>query len=114
MHTSNHKTLQTITTLLSLLMASSQPSLASQAINLTPVETQETIKMLQACDAALNASQAANEVDQRIKAKQNELLKIQDDHLVQLEKQNSSITNSPAFWFVAGMLVTGLTVRLVK
>jgi len=70
--------------------------------------------MLRACDSALNASKAESDVDQRIRAKQNELLNIQQDRLIQLEKQNNSITNSPAFWFVTGMLVTGLTVRLVK
>jgi hypothetical protein len=70
--------------------------------------------MLQACDSALNASKAEGAVNERIKAKQTELIDIQAARLVELEQKNNSIVNNPTFWFVTGMLVTGLTVRLVK
>jgi hypothetical protein len=103
-------------------MMNSSKSLASEPfpvttnnnINLTPEETRRTIEMLQSCDRALNASKAESDVDGRIKSKQTELINIQAARLVELEKKDNSIVNNPTFWFVTGMLVTGLTVRLVK
>lgn len=101
-----------ILTQLSLITTLNSPNV--WALDLTPDETKKTIEMLQACDKALGAARAESEVDGRIKAKQSELIKLQDERLLQLNKDTNSIVNSPAFWFVTGMLVTGLTVRLVK
>ncbi len=91
---------------------SSPPSWAS--VNLTPDEIQQTIDLLQACDKAQGAQQVEISTQTALNEQylaQNRLL---SDQVVKLQDRNSGILSSPLLWFVGGMLVTGLTVRLVR
>ena len=85
------------------VMLSWQTSWAWENINLTPAETQSTIQTLQACDGALGAQRRYTNSLELINRVQQE----------RLEKPRG-LLDEPAFWFVTGMLVTGMTVRLVK
>lgn len=103
-----------ITLSLNAAMPSYSNVWASEEINLTPPETQALIDSLKACDGALSSEQQLNGSQRRLIAGQDELLTAQTARMVQLETRQNSIINNPLVWFVAGMLVTGLTVKLVK
>lgn len=70
--------------------------------------------MLQACNESLQDARKQNEVADYIKSQQSDLIKAQSERMVELEKKQDSILQSPILWFAAGMIVTGFTVHMVK
>jgi hypothetical protein len=70
------------------------------------------MELLEACDDANEKGWKAYKDSLDVQMAQQALIKAQQDRMVQLE--NKPITSNPILWFISGMLVTGLTVRLVK
>jgi TolA-binding protein len=106
-----------VTSILSVVMLICSSSLAySQegSINLTPQQTLEVVALLKACDTSLNNCQSAqNDKDAIIKSQEAQLSQL-NDRVSGLEKEASSATNHKLLWFAAGMLLTGVTVYMVK
>ena len=100
-----------ILTLCLIATLSWQPS-SAYALDLTPPEIEQTIKLLQGCNRALNACNAESETQSLLIARYREQNALLANRVIELE--SGSLTSNPLLWFIGGMLVTGLTVRLVK
>jgi hypothetical protein len=83
-------------------------------INLTPKETQQTIELLRACDTALGASENKTKLQHELINMQAAELGRADARQLQYEKDLQRAQTWNLLYFVGGMIVTGLTVRLVK
>jgi hypothetical protein len=85
---------------------------ASPPLTLTGDEAQRLADMLKGCDSALEASKRYNGTTLELVDRQQTLITKQGAQVDKLE--SVKLESNPLLWFVAGMLVTGLTVKLVK
>lgn len=68
----------------------------------------------QTCDEVLNACDKTLKLSRDYILTQEEIIEMQAKRIENLTKKDESFLSSPTAAFILGMLVTGLTVRLVK
>jgi hypothetical protein len=70
-------------------------------------------ELLQTCDRALtDCDKLIATKDQKIQ-KQEELIILQNTQISDLKNDQNSILKNPVVWFVAGVLVGGITISLL-
>lgn len=95
-----------------MLICSQNSAYCQPPLNLTSTEVEAAGELLRACDKALATCEAAGRDKDAIIKTQSELLETQNKQISKLAAR--PLTDNPLIWFIGGMLVTGLTVRLVK
>lgn len=91
-----------------------QTTVPPKPVNLTSLQTQDTIKLLRTCNLTLDACAVANADKQSVIDTQGKLITLQDKQISKLESENHGLFHSPTFWFVVGVLTTGTVVYLTK
>jgi hypothetical protein len=89
-------------------------SSASESPNLTPSDTQAVINLLKSCNRALVTCQQSGAVDAKIAGLSDAALANANHEIMDLRDEANSLKRNPTLWFVVGLLVAGLTVKLVK
>lgn len=70
--------------------------------------------LLRACDKSVATSQKDVEVKGYIIDNQQKQLDLSAKRISELEGKSGGILDNKTFWFITGMLVTGLTVNWVR
>lgn len=101
-----------------MVMFSSVTALAEETtspkLDIVSEDTQALKELLSACDSALNESKNVIVLKDRESAYLERHINALEERNAKLENDKNSESNRAIWWFIGGMVVTGLTVHLVK
>lgn len=81
---------------------------------LTPGETEAVVNTLRACDQSERACSKFSATQAEALLKQKEIMNVQKDRIVALEKASKSIFKDPIVMFTLGAAAGGLAVILLR
>lgn len=87
---------------------------AEEPIDIVPDDTAALKELLGACDSALNEGKNVIALKDRETAYLERHINQLEERNAQLEANKNSESNRAIWWFVGGMLVTGLTFKLTR
>lgn len=106
--------LSRIVTLICLSASVSQAALATETIDLVPADIAAMKELLEGCDNSLKrADTLARVQDEQLKVYEH-YLEGRNKRVAELEASAEKTETNKLIWFGLGMLITGVTVHLVR